>query len=382
MKQIIFLSAACNTAPHHFMSATWLAHQGWPLLCITDGQPNETEYSTPLGKFPIEVVTAGGRIGKQVGYLLKLLKHRFTGPKKIFLVQGSPVCPAAWVGLLGVPRQRVIYETLDFLEPGRYPFWEFFERRFARRAGNVLSNDPCRARFIGSHYRLRKLVVVERTALPTAWPTPERDESLRAQILAKVGRSNDSNARLIITGGSFSAVRLGMELLQALALLPENYIMVFSGTKPGSAQEQKTNEAIRAAGVEHRAVILGFLEFDELLRQYAAGDIGILLYPNDGVGNFFQAPGRLTQYVGCGLPFVASNFPGLELLTLKHHLGATCDPTAPAAIAAAIRSIGDQSNEALAAWRTQLRQVAKHELSYDELAVRIEQVVTEAAQHD
>jgi glycosyltransferase involved in cell wall biosynthesis len=63
------------------------------------------------------------------------------------------------------------------------------------------------------------------------------------------------------------------------------------------------------------------MSFQEMLTYSVNADAGILLYKNSDLGNFFQAPGRLTEYLGCGLPVLASNFTGLENLILKYDVG-------------------------------------------------------------
>jgi glycosyltransferase involved in cell wall biosynthesis len=311
--------------------------------------------------------------------MCKIFKHRRSADAhSIFYVQGSPVTPASWLALLGFDRRRVIYETLDFLEPGTHRLWEFFERRFARRAGRCICNEPNRARFFQSHYKLAASAVSVHTALPSGWHYPDRDAVLRAALLAKLHRTDDGTQRMIMVGGSYYKMRMTQELIDGVRLLPENYILVFTGAKPGSAGEIETRRAVEAAGLTERSILLGFLDFDDLLRHFAACDIGVLLYPNDGVGNFYQSPGRLAEYLGVGLPFITSNFPGLELLTLKYDIGVACDPYDPGQIAGALSVIGDRPEPELAILRARLRDLARNELSYDAQADRMEAVVKSA----
>jgi glycosyltransferase involved in cell wall biosynthesis len=370
-------------APHAVMAALWLTRAGFPLSCICFGPAGRTEVATPIATLRTRSVPQGrGRVGRlwaQVKLAAALVKQRFVGPPKLFFVYSPAAAPAAWLGLLGVSRDRVLYQTQDFLEPRRHPWRAFFERRLARRAGCVISNEPNRARFLASNYALRDAPVVVRTALPADWPVPERDPELRRRLLAKVGFRDEGAARIIMAGGGYSNVRCTEELIRAVGLLDERYVLVFTGMQEGGPAYHATLEACRRAGIERRVVVLPQLAYADLLRHMAACDVGILLYPDDGIGNFYQAPGRLTEYLNCGLPVVASNFPGLELLVLKHRLGEVCDPTSPDEIAAALRRLGSRSAEELGRDRARLRQLARAELAYEAQAWRITEQVARRA---
>jgi hypothetical protein len=101
----------------------------------------------PIGQIPATCLTTG-TVGFQLALLRELIRTRsIEGEASLFYVQGHVVVPAALFGLIGVARERIIYHTQDYLEPGRHPHWEFFERRFARRAGCVISNEPEPVRF-------------------------------------------------------------------------------------------------------------------------------------------------------------------------------------------------------------------------------------------
>jgi len=107
----------------------------------------------------------------------------------------------------------------------------------------------------------------------------------------------------------------------------------------------------------------------------SASDVGILLYPDDGIGSFYQAPGRLSEYLRCGIPIIASNFPGLELLVIKYDLGRVCEPTSPASIADAIRTVCEVGSSAASRRRERIRHLAERHFVYDLHAPKLEALV-------
>jgi glycosyltransferase involved in cell wall biosynthesis len=361
------------------MAAIWLARQGYRVTFAGPGEAGAATLATPVADVAAEILTSRrGRLSAwwHVRLLLKILRHRLRGGRDaVFYVQGSGPCAAAYFALLGWPRRRLIYHTQDFLEPGRHRLWEFFERQVAQRAGRVICNEPNRARFLASHYRLAEMPAVVRTGLPRDWPAPERDAGLRRGLLARVGPVGGGEPRLIMAGGGYSPVRCTAELIEAVGRLAPRYVLVFTGMAEGSPGHRAAVDAARQAGVAGRVLFLPHLAYDELLRHMAACDVGVLLYPNDGIGNFYQAPGRLTEYLKAGLPVVASNFPGLELLALKYGLGRVCDPQSPRAIAGAIDALGSRGEAELAAERRRLRDLAQTEFAYETQAWRIEQAI-------
>jgi glycosyltransferase involved in cell wall biosynthesis len=379
--EILFFTGADpnRSSPHQLMAALWLNKKGWRVRMFSAGARSFFGNTvTSLGSLSTVSFPIGPSVLIKLLWQLRLFiviaKTRFFA-NSIFYFQGHVGAVAAFFALPGTNRSRVIYHTQDYLEPGRHPFWAFFEKRLARRAGHVICNEINRARFMMSNYQLKNFPLVVRTALPREWPVPEYDAPVRAEIFNRAGIVETSTTRLVLHLGPFSNVRCSRFVTKAISLLTDEYVLVFTGMDRDSYRFREAEEAVKAEGIEKQVAYLGDLPFNELLRYVACCDIGLLLYPDDGVGNFYQAPGRLTEYLRCGLPIVTSNFPGLELITLKFGLGIACDPESPQDIALAIQTISNRSLDERQVERMRLKGLAMTEFSYEKQAGQLEEIL-------
>lgn len=391
-RPILFIcdKAPSNGAPHQHMAAIWLNHAGFNVRTLCSGRGGERgagEYRTPLGAVKASYLGpldwqqgAWVKLKWHLRYFLEILGERLrSAPDTLYYVQGHVSCPAAWLALMGVPRRRQVYHTQDYLEPGRHSVWAFFERRYARRAGTVLCNEINRGRFMASNYGLDAQPVTIPTTLPTAWIRSKPRQAGRARRLGKLGLPTDENLRLVLHQGPYlDEVRCGRSILDAMQLLPKRYILAFTGNQAGAWLDAAKRDVAARPGLTQRVHFIGQVPFDELLKVTELFDLGLLLYPNDGVGNFYQAPGRLTEYIGCGLPVVTSRFPGLELLVMKRGLGQVADPTSAEDIARAILALGQRDRRAIDEGRLQLRRTFEKELCYEASAALLERTVLSA----
>ena len=351
-------------APHQAMAILHLTRQGVQTRFVAWGNSTPPSWLVSYTSLKYELFLKHGLLSG-LRLLLGIFRIFKQNRPDCVYVQGAQQTPfLLWLPFLK-GKTSLLYHTQDYLEPGKHKFYKCCERFFAQRADWVISNEVNRARFMASSYRLKQMPKVIRTALPSWWKVPERDETYRQQLLAEAGLASVEQPRLIVAGEAYRQDRMGSELLQAFARLPSNYALVFSWMAPGIPSRLACETQMRETGIEEKVIFLDALDFPSLLRIYACCDIGMLLYPNSSIGHFYQAPGRLTEYLRCGLPIVASNFPGLELLILKHSLGAVANPYEPTAIANAIDETGRMSDTELAATRSHLITLAETKLAYE-----------------
>jgi hypothetical protein len=372
-KLILYVSAADpNVSAAYSVPALWLAKHGYRVLFLGHGDPGSKEIVTPYCRMPAAFVRLGGLAGL-LRLLIAMLKLRFRQDLDIiYLVHGCVPAVAACFALAGVPRSRLIYYNSEFLEPGRHPMFEFFERTFARRAGSVICNELERARRMCKQYRLPETPTVMRTSLPAEWPLPSFDPLRRGRILKMAGVEDSPTARVVMAGGGFSHVRCSEELVQAFGLLPSSYVLVFTGSVE---QAKAVSAVVSQTGFEKRVICLSDLSRDEFLATVASCDAGMLLYRNDGVGNYNQCPGRLTEYIGCGIGYIASDFPSLREPTLDDNLGVLCNPESSASIAEAVEKYCSRSEREITADRARLRELFVKKHSFEGQAWKLEEIL-------
>ncbi len=371
-RKIIYLgySLTEKIGPHQSMSVRFLAEKGAEIFYFCHGS-----FQNIFSSSSIHDCSVPDRSFRSVLRLqLKICRAVLFGKCDTIYVQGAQNTPFLYF-LRWLPGLTLIYHTQDFLEPGRHRLYEFFERSASRRADIIISNEKNRLRFLRKLYRVkdRTLAEVLPTYLPGDTPVYPRDRALRRRYLSErlaSGQFPEEQYQLVVMGGAYSPVRCSAQVVRALTLLPENYLAVFTGMDD-TDRRQDIRKQLAGLKILDRCLFLPQLDFHELLQLYASCDIGILLYPDDGIGNYYQCPGRFTEYLGQGLPIVTSNFIGLELLIVKYHLGEAIDPESPIEIAAAIRRLAALSGDEIPARRKRLIQTVRKLFTYEPNAEQV-----------
>ena len=332
MSRIFYISRSdLSDSPYPEVTLPALAAAGHEIV-VAAPQASKSLYRRHL-PFACEVIDIplGRKLVAELDVMRRLLSARFGRNDVIYLNSQSMSLRAA-IGLSG-PKfgKKILYHNPDYFCPLNFPVSFWLERRLCRMADLYLNVEFHRAYITSKMYRCRCPVITCPPNLPLKWPVASA--SVEKRMLMAGG---DPEAFVLMLHGGYHEWRMTPQLVEALASLPENVRLVMTGKSP---TRDKVDEVLERLSLSNRVVRLPRMDFDELLSYTVNADAAVLLYMNTDLGNFFTAPGRLTEYLVCGLPLLASDHTGLENLVVRYNAGVTVDATKPTSIAAGIRRL-------------------------------------------
>ena len=101
-----------------------------------------------------------------------------------------------------------------------------------------------------------------------------------------------------------------------------------------------------------RVLLLDAVPPSELLSWTASADVMVMAIQPSSLNHQHTTPNKLFEAMAAGVPVVASDLPGMATIVSSIGCGVLCDPTSPAAIAAAIRRILELPADERAAMRS------------------------------
>lgn len=316
--------------PYRDVALPALAAKGWDVTVVArDSSRAVLQRVLPYPARSVDLPSSS--LACAAAAVRELVAGRFSNYDVIY-VGGQSSVMVAWPALYRA--RSMVYHSTDYYDPTRYPVHCMFEKRLVRSASLHINAELHRAYVVRALYGMRCPILVVPPTLPRKWPTPCQSDAVRELVAPR-----KDDFALALHGG-YSEVRMCDELFEALSLLPDRFrlVMGHSGNRQGLV-----NERLQKLGLTGRVVFRERMNFERMLDHSSNCDAGILLYRNTDAGNYFQAPGRLTEYLTCGLPVIANDFVGLEHLTLRYGLGESVDARKPALIADGILRLEEHS---------------------------------------
>lgn len=143
---------------------------------------------------------------------------------------------------------------------------------------------------------------------------------------------------VVAYSGGLTAGRGAVEMVEALGRVPERCRarMVIFGKFWPDELERRVRSLPGFARVDYR----GWVPYETLPAQLTRADAGIVCFlPEPNHVN--AGPTKLFEYMACGLPVVASDFPMWREVIAGNDCGLLVDPADPASIAAALERLAD-----------------------------------------
>jgi glycosyltransferase involved in cell wall biosynthesis len=281
-------------------------------------------------------------------------------PADLYHAMGFLALPVA-MDLASHARAPFVYDARDLYAEGNNiarlpgPLRAAFARRersWARRAAAILTVNGSLADELARRFGIpRPAVVLNAQA---AWTPPDPPPDRLRETLGLAPASP-----VVLYHGGFMRDRGLPELIAAMrtpGLEAAHLALMGSG-----ALEPELRRLAAAPDLAGRVHLLAPVPPSELLEWVASADVGAMPNQPRTINERLSTPNKLFECLAAGTPVVSSDFPERRRIIVDDPdgpLGALCDPTDPASIGAAIRSILEVHPAARADLRARCRRAA------------------------
>jgi glycosyltransferase involved in cell wall biosynthesis len=217
------------------------------------------------------------------------------------------------------------------------------ERSWARRADRVITVNRPYAEIMARRWSVPLPLIVMNCSYRTTPPASPPRRFHETLGLAPA-------TRVVLYQGGFSPHRGIEQLFEAIPDVP-GAVLVLLGY--GSL---KADLEARAADPEHagRVHLLPAVPPTELLEWVASADVVAMPIQPSTLNHRYTTPNKLFEAMAVGVPVVASDLPGMAPTVREADAGILVDPTSPAEIAAACRTLLAEAPDAAAARRERI----------------------------
>ncbi len=207
--------------------------------------------------------------------------------------------------------------------------WKYFENWIFPKLKRVYTvNNSVRDKYVEEYGN--EIGVVRNVPITTSIAEAEKPERLKGKII------------LLLQGAGINEGRGGLELLEAMKYLPENFqlLLIGSGTQWETIKE-KRNEWDLQSKVE----MIDKLPPTELKKYTALAHIGFSLDSFDDLNCLYNLPNKIFDYIHAGVPIIATAIPEVKIILEKYQCGISIESNDAHTIADAIKKIMIETNE-------------------------------------
>ncbi|HVZ56404.1 MAG TPA: glycosyltransferase [Chitinophagaceae bacterium] len=286
--------------------------------------------SLPPGTYPFRIRAIPCRfrrgIAQYVEFTGKLLVVLLFSRTRYFLANDLDTLLPNFV-VSRLRGKKLFYDTHEYFtgvaelndSPGKRRAWKWLENRLFPRLSTVYTVNESVQRQYQQEYGVPVSVV--RNVPVSARPAPrELPSGWKGKII------------LLMQGAGINAGRGGLELLESLLFLPEEYYVVFIG---GGTQWPVIARKRLEWGLETRSEMIPTLPPEELRTYTPLAHIGYNLDNFTDLNCRFNLANRIFDYLHAGVPLLATGIPEVRRLIEQYQCGICIDLLDPREVARA-----------------------------------------------
>jgi glycosyltransferase involved in cell wall biosynthesis len=168
------------------------------------------------------------------------------------------------------------------------------------------------------------------------------------------------STRVVLYQGQLATERGIEQAIEAIRDVPDAVLALL-----GFGRLRGELEAAVRADPYGRVRLIDAVPPADLLDWTASADVMVMPIQPTTVNHRFTTPNKLWEAIAAGTPVVAGDLPGMAEVIRETRAGLLCDPTSPASIAAAIRTVLDLPDDERAAMRERALEAARERYNWD-----------------
>jgi glycosyltransferase involved in cell wall biosynthesis len=227
------------------------------------------------------------------------------------------------------------------------------ERRWARGADAVVTVNDGYARLLAETLRVTVAAVVRNCPERYVPPVPAPD-----RIRAALGLP--PSTPVVLYQGRLATERGIEQAIEAIRDVPDAVLVLL-----GFGRLRGGLESAAQADPHGRVRLIDAVPPADLLDWTASADVMVMPIQPTTVNHRFTTPNKLWEAIAAGTPVVAGDLPGMAEVIRETGAGVLCDPTSPASIAAAIRTLLDLPEDQRTAMRGRALDAARERYNWD-----------------
>jgi glycosyltransferase involved in cell wall biosynthesis len=140
---------------------------------------------------------------------------------------------------------------------------------------------------------------------------------------------------LILQGSGINVQRGGEEAVEAMAHLPEAYLLIIGG---GDAWPV-LKEIVAGQRLEHRVRLIGRMPYEEMMQYTRNADLGLSLDKDTNLNYRFSLPNKLFDYFRAHIPVLATDLPEVAAIVRRYDAGIIIPRPEPQIIASHVKEL-------------------------------------------
>ncbi len=145
---------------------------------------------------------------------------------------------------------------------------------------------------------------------------------------------------LLLQGAGINEGRGGLELMEAMLLLPDDYLLVYIGS--GNQWELLQHKRIEWK-LEQKVEMIGKVSPSKLKLYTPHAQIGFSLDSFEDLNCLFNLPNKIFDYIHAGVPIIATDIPEVGAVIKQYGVGIRLINNEPETIAAAVKEMMDDA---------------------------------------